>query len=261
MPRIYPLFSSSSGNCTYIGNKSEGVLVDCGVSYSRIKNALADWDIELQSAVRAVLITHSHSDHISGLKILSKKIGAPVFAEPDTLAALLDEGLISGEYKQICGAVSLDCCTAEPFPTSHDTNQSCGFRFSFPDKSSCAVCTDLGIVTDTVRNMLSGCKAVLIESNYDEEMLAQCSYPDFLKERIRSRTGHLSNSDCARLCAELIPLGTKKFILGHISKDSNSPQRAVEVNRRILSELGFEPNRDYIMTAALPSDNHAFTAF
>ncbi|MGN0696039.1 MAG: MBL fold metallo-hydrolase [Oscillospiraceae bacterium] len=259
MSRIYPLFSSSKGNCTYIGNKTEGILIDCGVSYSRIRKALADCGISIENAVKAVFITHGHSDHVSGLKTLSKKLSVPVYARRQTLDGLVDGGLLA-EGREMDGEINLGSCRVRAFSTSHDV-PSCGYRIDFSGGSSCAVCTDLGFVSEEVVNSLRGCKAVLIESNYDNELLSGCDYPSYLKSRIRSNSGHLSNTDCGALCAQLIPYGTEKFILGHLSRDSNTPERALLVNEQLLSEHGFLKNRDYIMTAALPDGQGEFTAF
>lgn len=260
MPRIYPLFSSSSGNCTYIGSKTEGILIDCGASYTRIKKALAACGIIMEEAVSAVFITHAHSDHISGLNTLSKKLGIPVFAQSITRSEIEDRGLISRRCDIISKEIVTPFCTVRAFETSHDTPQSCGYRIDLKDGSSCGVCTDLGYVSEEIYESLRGCNAVLVESNYDGNMLDNCDYPYDLKQRIRSGIGHLSNEDCGELCAGLIKNGTDKFILGHISPHSNTPEKALETNVRILSEHGFIHNRDYIMTAA-HTENSCFTAF
>lgn len=259
MSRIYPLFSSSRGNCTYVGNKSEGLLIDCGASFSRIREALAGCGIVMETAVRAVFITHEHTDHIKGLRTLSKKLSAPVYAKKQTLDFLIGGGYIADGI-EVKGEIGLEGCTVRAFSTSHDV-PSCGYRIDYSDGSSCAVCTDLGFVSEEVFSSLIGCKAVLIESNYDNDMLSRCDYPSYLKSRIRSRSGHLSNTDCGRLCAQLIPYGTEKFILGHLSRESNTPERALSVNEQLLTEHGFCRNRDYIMTAAPPDGQGEFTAF
>lgn len=260
MPRIYPLFSSSSGNCTYIGSKTEGILIDCGVSYTRIKKALAACGIIMEEAVSAVFITHAHSDHISGLNTLSKKLDIPVFAQSITRSEILEKGIKSRRCDIISKEIITPFCTVSPFETSHDTPQSCGYRIDFTDGSSCGVCTDLGYVSEEVYDCLCGCNAVLVESNYDERMLIACDYPYDVKKRIRSRTGHLSNDDCAELCVRLAESGTDKFILGHISPHSNTPEKALETNVRILAHYGFKHNKDYIMTAA-HTENSCFMSF
>lgn len=213
----------------------------------------------MENAVKAIFITHEHSDHIKGLKTLSKKLPVPIYAEKQTLDFLIGGGYIS-EGIAIKGEIGLNDCTVRSFSTSHDV-PSCGYRIDYSDGSSCAVCTDLGFVSEEVLNNLKGCKAVLIESNYDNELLSRCDYPSYLKSRIRSRNGHLSNTDCGMLCAQLIPYGTEKFILGHLSRESNTPERALAVNEQLLNESGYLRNRDYIMTAAAPEGRCEFTAF
>lgn len=261
MARIYPLFSSSKGNCTYIGSRDEGILIDCGVSYTRIKNALALNGIDISTAVKAVFITHEHHDHVCGLKTLTKKCPVPVFAQSYTLDVLLSENMLSGYSEDIKEIIEIGDIIVKCFPTSHDTKESCGYRIELPDGKICAVCTDLGYVSDIVEENLTGCGAVLIESNYDEEMLRSCGYPEYLKARIRSRRGHLSNTDCAALCARLIGKGTTHFILGHLSQDSNTPERALEVNRSFISGQGFESPADYLMTAAPVETGGGFISF
>lgn len=145
MPRIYPLFSSSSGNCTYVGTSAEGVLIDCGASFTKIKNALTLNGLSLD-CVKAVFITHDHSDHVEGLKVLTKKTGLPVYSQCDTLDVLYDMGLISSSSEDIKDFADIGNMRISCFPTSHDTIQSCGYRITFEDNISCAVCTDLGYV-------------------------------------------------------------------------------------------------------------------
>lgn len=261
MARIYPLFSSSKGNCTYIGSKTEGILIDCGASFTRIKNALDLNGIDINTAVKGVFITHEHHDHICGLKMLTKKCKVPVFAQSYTLDILLSEGMIFSYSEDIKEYVELDGFTVKCFPTSHDTAESCGYRITLPDGKICAVCTDLGFVSDTVEENLTGCEAVLIESNYDPDMLSSCRYPDYLKARIRSSRGHLSNNDCASLCSRLIGKGTTRFILGHLSQDSNTPERALSVNYELIAQSGYTAPRDYIMTAAPVETSGGFISF
>ncbi|MGN0613283.1 MAG: MBL fold metallo-hydrolase, partial [Porcipelethomonas sp.] len=130
----------------------------------------------------------------------------------------------------------------------HDTVRSCGYRIKTSDGRACAVCTDLGHVTETVRENITGCDLVLLESNYDEKLLRNGPYPYYLKERIRSDHGHLSNVDCAQQAAELIRTGTTQLILGHLSQENNTPYKADQTVEEGLSE--FVRNRDYILEVA-----------
>lgn len=250
MARLYPLFSSSKGNSSYIGTEKEGILIDCGVSFRRLANALEVNNIPLE-AVRAVFITHEHSDHVAGLAMLTKKTGLPVYGQKRTLQRLYESGKIAPASKIIdmdgktiaCGGSEI-CC----FNTPHDTIQSCGYKIHTSDDKFCAVCTDLGHVTPEVDNALTGCRLVLIEANYDENMLRTGSYPLYLKERIMSPIGHLSNVDCAVQVGKLIERGTTHFVLGHLSQDNNRPDIAEYTVKSSLSQYAFA--KDYLLGTA-----------
>ena len=250
MARIYPLFSSSKANSTFIGNEKSGILIDCGASFKKLSTALEVNKIPL-SAIKGIFITHEHSDHIAGLKMLTKKIDIPIYSMRKTLFKLCeldkvcdDTPLIDMSGKVIsCGG-----CEIMAFATSHDAVQPCGFKVKTSDGKYCAVCTDTGYITPEAKTALKGCKLVLIESNYDEDMLRNGSYPLYLKKRILSRTGHLSNADCAVQIKKLIQTGTHYFILGHLSQDNNTPKTADSTVEKYLSE--YKRNTDYKMGVA-----------
>lgn len=250
MARIYPLFSSSKGNSTFIGTEKGGILIDCGVSFKRLTTALECNRIPL-SAIRGIFITHGHSDHVSGLKMLTKHTSIPVYGQKRTLQQLWDGEKISPASPVIdmtgkaiaCGECEITC-----FNTPHDTIQSCGYRITSSDGKICAVCTDLGHITDEVNEALKGCRLVLLEANYDEEMLRRGSYPLYLKERILSPYGHLSNENCGIQASRLVRQGTTHIVLGHLSQDNNRPDIADKTVENALSE--FTRNRDYIMGIA-----------
>lgn len=250
MARIYPLFSSSKGNSTFIGTEKGGILIDCGVSFKRLNAALDCNGIPL-SAVRGVFITHGHSDHVSGLKMLTKHTSIPVYGQKRTLQQLCDGDKISPTSPVIdMTGKKIACgdCELTNFNTPHDTIQSCGYRITSPDGKICAVCTDLGHISAEVDQALSGCRLVLLESNYDEEMLRRGPYPLYLKERILSPYGHLSNHNCGYQAASLIKRGTTHILLGHLSQDNNRPDIADKTVEGVLS--GFVRNRDYLMGVA-----------
>ena len=153
MARFYPLFSSSSGNSSYIGDEHSGILVDAGASCKKILDALRCNQIP-KNAIRGILITHTHSDHIKGLKVLEKQLHLPVYATEETLQKLIADKYLSESIPIVTmdfeNSVSCGDFEIRSFPTMHDAKGSCGFRIHTNDNKSCAVCTDLGIVTDEV---------------------------------------------------------------------------------------------------------------
>lgn len=251
MARIYPICSSSQGNSTFIGTRGHGVLVDAGCSFRALKNALDLIDTEL-SDIEAVFITHEHADHIKGLEQIIKHTRIPIFAPLLSTEAMKADGRIPADaqifnardgYKSASFEVSC-------FKTSHDTADSVGYKIRF-NKELFAVCTDTGTVTDETRSALKGVSTVLIESNYDENMLRKNpNYSAFLKRRIMSAEGHLSNEDCAGFCEELVRGGTRRLILGHLSQENNTPATAKNCTKRYLEQRGMIEDRDFTLTAA-----------
>lgn len=249
MARIYPLFSSSKGNAEFIGSNSGGILIDAGVSFRKLTQAFEKNDLSL-SAIKGIFITHSHGDHVKGLKTLTKTTKAPVFGQTETLEELLKNNLISPESEvfaldspAVFADMEISC-----FDTPHDTIRSCGYKIKTADGRSCAICTDLGYVTEIVNENLTGCDLVFLEANYDENMLEKGPYPYHLKKRIRSDHGHLSNLNCAEQTEKLIRTGTTHIILGHLSQENNRPHIADKAVEDRLAE--FVRNRDYILEVA-----------
>ncbi len=258
MGRIYPLFSSSKGNSIYIGSKTSGILIDAGVSYTRLCKSLQLNEIE-PSAIRAVFVTHEHSDHIGGIKILTKKLRIPVFAQSYTLEGLYDREYICSCGDEMKGSICIGDMEISCFNTPHDTQESCGYKIYFEDGKSCAVCTDLGHITEEVEQALLGTDAVLLEANYDENMLRTGIYPAYLKSRIRSKYGHLSNSDSGAFAARLIESGTTRLILGHLSQENNTPQTADNTVCSCLSD--YKRNSDYLLSIAPVETSGGFISF
>lgn len=252
MARFCPLFSGSSGNCTYIGTSSGGILIDAGVSAKRIELSLRDREID-PASIQAIFITHEHSDHVSGLRVLIKRYGYKVYASAGTLDALADSGVLSpGNRFDVLpddGVAEADLYVTG-FSTSHDSRESLGFRVKTGDDRTLAVATDTGCITETVRLALLKCDLALLESNHDVRMLKNGGYPYYLKQRILCDTGHLSNECCAAELPMLAQSGVTRFILGHLSLENNSPRLAYQTALSALNAAGFHENRDFLLTVA-----------
>ncbi len=250
MAKFFPLFSSSKGNASFIGSHKEGVLVDAGASCKKILSSLACNEIDV-SAVKGIFITHTHSDHVKGLKVLSNKLKVPVFGSETTLEVLEHKELIPANVRTVpVNTQAIDCagCEITAFPTMHDAPGSVGFHIHTADDKHCAVCTDLGVVTDEVKNALKGCQMILLEANYDPSMLWNGIYPIELKRRITSRYGHLSNEDSAKFADFLIRTGTTRLLLGHLSPNNNTPSIAASTVMQNLAD--FKINSDYLLGIA-----------
>ncbi len=259
MARFLPLFSSSSANCCFVGMNGQGVLVDAGASGLAIIKALSEKNIDL-AEIKAVFVTHEHSDHIKGLSAFIKKTGVPIIASADTLSAIEKCCHLPSNAKllEIDGSISVGEIEATRFATSHDTVGSSGYYFNLPGGTKISVCTDLGVVTDEVREAIFGSRLVYLESNHDIKMLKSGPYPPELKLRILSDKGHLSNISCAAELPRLLSGGTSYFVLAHLSQHNNLPSLAKGTAVTALSAVGGKLNEDYILTAASVSGGDMF---
>ena len=234
--RAVALASGSTGNSTLLQWAGGSLLIDAGISARRVRTMLRAEGTEL-SELTAILITHDHSDHISGLDVLLRQCACPVYAMPGT-AKMLRAVLRGHESRfldaQRDGLMLSDACVT-PIPTMHDASESCGWRIRTPE-GAFGLCTDLGVVTEEVVEGLCGVDLALIESNHDLNMLLHGPYPPYLKRRIRSEFGHLSNDDAADLAVTLCANGTRSLILGHISRHNNTPAKALETVSAALRE-------------------------
>jgi len=248
MARLCPLFSGSSGNSYYIGSKSAGVLIDAGRNAKQIDLMLNTCGIDPKS-VKGILLTHEHSDHISALRVFAKRHSLPVFSSEGTLMAIGDSLDHSNAYileseLQIAGM------TVSHFHTSHDCAEPIGFRIKTADDKIFALATDLGYISEEVENSLLGADTVVIESNHDPEMLRTGMYPYYLKKRILSNQGHISNDTCAQILPKLAKSGTTRFVLAHLSSENNSRRVALQTSLTSLVQAGYVPNSDFLLDAA-----------
>ena len=252
MAIICPLFSGSSGNSRFIETKCGAILVDAGASLKGITEQLALFDSDV-SNIKAVAVTHEHIDHIKGLRALLKKSSAEVLASSKTLEVLAQKDLLPPNVKvHALDDGGMDVCGIEikRFSTSHDCEGSSGFTFSLPEGKKISVCTDLGVVTEEVRNALKGSDIVLLESNHDVEMLKKGPYPPELKVRILGDKGHISNNVCAMETVRLFKSGTQRFILGHLSQNNNTPLLAKSTTEAVLMDIGAQNGKDYLLNIA-----------
>lgn len=254
MARYCPLFSGSSGNCTYVGTASGGVLVDVGVSARRIETALRQREMD-PASIRAIFITHEHSDHIAGLRVLVKRYGIPVYASRGTREYLIAHGDLAPDAAGAAlepGVLALDDMEVTAFHTPHDAAESMGFCFALADDRRVAVATDMGRMTDEVRQAIAGCDLVHIESNHEIPLLENGPYPYFLKQRILSDRGHLSNGACAGELPGLARQGTTRFVLAHLSRENNMPDLAYRAADAALTGAGLRRGSDFLLRVAQP---------
>lgn len=251
MARFCSLFSSSSGNCTYIGSSGGGVLIDAGVSAKQISLKLNSVGVS-EKDIGAVFVTHEHSDHVKGLRVFASKYNIPVYATEGTIRELKKMGIINGKFPVFPISSGIECSgqLVTPFHTSHDVAESCGYSVTTSDDRKICVATDTGVVTNEMKEALTGCDLALVESNHDIGMLRNGSYPYLLKRRILSDVGHLSNVACGDFVTELVKNGTTRLVLGHLSKENNIPSLAYRTSKSALDCAGAVENRDYILKVA-----------
>lgn len=235
--RLTVFASGSSGNCLLLSDTHTNILIDAGISMRRIEGFLSEAGCSWRD-LAGVLITHEHSDHISGLEMIGKKLGLPVYA-PHTVANRLRGRLpVLEECLRVIPVgepVSVGELTVTAFHTPHDTDESVGYRVR---GSACfALATDMGHVTDEIVAGLTGADTALIEANHDLQMLRDGPYPFPLKRRILSEHGHLSNEGCAALARLLAERGTRQLILGHLSRENNRPELALRTVSEALRGL------------------------
>lgn len=230
--KLCSIASGSSGNCIYIGNKNTKLLVDVGISGKRIENGLTSIDVDPHS-IDGILITHEHSDHVSGLGVMARRYNIPIYATPETIVAVLKSkniGKISDSlFRYIEPDVSFEIkdMLINPFSISHDAANPVCYTFE-SNGHRMGIATDLGKYDDYTVDSLKGCEALLLEANHDINMLEVGAYPYHLKRRILGDRGHLSNVNSAKLICELLNDKLQSIFLGHLSKENNYPELAYE---------------------------------
>lgn len=227
MLEICAIASGSNGNCYYIGNKENAILVDAGISGKQIFNRMAEIGLD-PLKIKAVFITHEHGDHMRGARGVSKKLQVPIYLTVKTY---------NGAYKNMRPdypkyfspeeTVLVDDFTIYPILKNHDAAEPCSFRIQYKN-NNIGVFTDIGEACDNVKTHIEKCDGLFLESNYDEKMLWEGRYPYFLKKRVASEVGHLSNDQAFDLLDKHTNGNLQCVFLSHISKDNNTPEKAIE---------------------------------
>ena len=252
MAKIYPLFSGSKGNSYYITSSGRGILIDAGRSARQIEKALSDNSIDPKS-IEGIFVTHEHSDHIRGVRVLASKYGINVYATQGTLQSMEMSGNLSPEkfssYIINSGAEAAGM-RIKPFRISHDCAEGVGYTVETSDGRKVALATDTGLITEEIKHAVKGSDVIVIESNHDVNMLLNGSYPYILKRRILSSKGHLSNESCSEFLPEFVRSGATRFLLAHLSRENNMPQIALQSARCVLSGYNMKENLDYTINAA-----------
>jgi phosphoribosyl 1,2-cyclic phosphodiesterase len=244
------LSSGSSGNCYYIGNEFHGILIDAGISATSIRKFLKKMDISMQT-IMGILVTHNHIDHIRGLEVLTRKNRIPGFTTPKIWDSILTP------HKNI----SRDCIREIPlqekfhlagfdieaFPIFHDAPETVGFQICAGGKKITIV-TDLGHICQTAAPYIKEANLLVIESNYDEQMLANGRYPYYLKTRIQSDHGHLGNHQTSVFLADIFNDNLTHICLAHLSINNNTPEIALQTLKQNFSDRGISLNNQERIT-------------
>jgi len=237
MPLVFcPLASGSKGNCLFLQTDKSKLLIDLGLSFRQLQKRLSEIGEDVEN-IDAVMITHEHMDHISGLKVFSEKTNVPILVNADTakgiyhsLHKLLNFKIFTTNEEFAFQDVKID-----PFTIQHDTLDPVGFVIK-TKKHKIGICADLGIVTSLVKKKLQKCDLLYIEANHEVDHVYSSARPEIYKERVLGRQGHLSNEECALLIKEVHHEDLKTVYLAHLSSECNSPQRALKTIQDILQK-------------------------
>jgi len=250
---ICTLASSSSGNCTIVSQAGTHLLIDAGISLRRVREGLRRVGLSPDD-LAGVLITHEHSDHIGGLEMLVKYHKTPVFSSHGAgygICAAIPDAAPYVNFFETGAVFQLGDIAVGSFLTPHDTAESVGYRL-LAGGVTLAYVTDLGCVTDEVIDAASGADIAIIESNHDRDMLRSGPYPQYLKQRIMSKYGHLSNLDSGALAARLVLSGARYLQLSHLSRENNTPGLARKTVENALISSGFAIGRHAELDVAPP---------
>lgn len=232
------LASGSSGNCHLINDGENSILIDAGLSGVRIENKLKEIDIDPKSLI-AILVSHEHSDHICGVGVLSRRYNIPIYANKgtwdgmDTKIGEIRED--NTKYFNSAGEFNIKDFNIRPYDISHDANEPVGFSIE-KDNIKISIVTDLGHIDKNIIEQVGDSDLVVLESNHDEEMLKVGRYSYYLKRRILSDVGHLSNEAAGNAIIDLVEKNVRSILLAHLSRENNFPELAVATVKNILDD-------------------------
>ena len=236
MLKFCSLYSGSSGNCLFVQSKGTKILIDCGTSLKKICEGLVSINSSIEE-IDAILVTHEHSDHIQSLGLASQKYDIPVFANTETWDAIPNQKQKIAPHNvnvfKNDKDFNINELTIHPFSIPHDAVNPCGFNIH-SGKKKISIATDLGHINNKILKQLEKSSFILLESNYEPEILKVSKYPFFLKRRIAGPTGHLSNIEASQTISSLIGKDLKEVMLGHLSKENNIPELAYQT---VVNEL------------------------
>jgi phosphoribosyl 1,2-cyclic phosphodiesterase len=230
------LASGSRGNSIYVSDGNTSILVDAGLSGAEIERRLKSRALFPQN-LNAIVVSHEHTDHVQGVGVLSRRYKLPVYISHRAERISTQLGRVHALIPFMCGSTfQIDHLIIHPFSVSHDAEDPAGFTIG-RNGTTIGIATDLGIATSMVKAHLKQCALLILESNHDPVMLAEGPYPWPLKQRIKSRTGHLSNLDSKNLLAELRHDRLQHVILAHLSETNNTPLKALEEATKVLANF------------------------
>lgn len=245
---ITSLNSGSNGNCYYLANEHDAILIDVGLNCKETEKRMARLGLSM-TKVRAIFISHEHSDHIHGLPVIARKYQLPVYITPATMTSgrlTLQEDLIHSFIPHEC--VEIGNLKIVAFPKFHDASEPHSFMVSCGDVNV-GVFTDIGIACENLIRYFRMCHAAFLEANYDEEMLDRGRYPYFLKNRIRGGKGHLSNRQALELFTSYKADHMSHVLLSHLSRDNNSPELVLELFKKSAGDTEIVVASRYVETA------------
>lgn len=242
MKGFCPLASGSKGNSIFVGTEQTKLLIDAGLSAKKTAEKLAEINVDLAD-IDAILVTHEHTDHIQGLRMLALKMGIPVFANSGTAKGIVEVLHDCPKFKIFSTGETFEYGDLEihPFSIQHDTSDPVAFTIKTAGLKL-GFCADLGFVTTLVQKQLEGCDYLYLESNHEESMVHASARPMVYKQRVLGRSGHLSNKACGELLAKISHPNLKHVHLAHLSDECNTPEKAISVIKQILEENQIDLN-------------------